>query len=537
MANSKSKPADEAIEELLRILEQDEPFDAGKADAPKPTTPPDSADHRGLFLDAGDDSTAPVAPSPFLGPPSEPDAPPAPGTFLDQPNELQEAIPSLREAPVGRAIPPAVKPTNGEATPPKSANSRQMIAAEKYDQWLSQWRQSPESKLPWLAGLRERLEKLAQEGGEMETHAMMAALRLGASAEAEHILELASRTTRVQYRLASLYPWLDPATRRELFKLAGKSKDASDILPNLLEKARRFDPQHAGQAYWQSLQRVELSALQDSWQLRQKLMLVTVGSEYLRVPADERLEPVAAKLASRIKDAQRPAARLIGLSVLGELSPEKVTELVGDDFRDVSIDQRLRRDWARMALANRGEQDAITLALEMMEDDVLLPVAMAFLTESYEGVSETEVGSVEVSGVDADSYSYGKLRIAKISPSIEVRHVKPFLDHADSEVVARATYAMVVLGEDVDIAPLIQQARFEGLSEYLSGMTNLLVMAIAFRNADEEVPILEEVYNLMSLDNEYYIRDFYWKIRIMDGPKALALRKRIREEISMSKLT
>ncbi len=438
----------------------------------------------------------------------------------------------------------AVEQENAAESPPandtpagQSQPTAQEKAAAKYDGWLKQWRESPEAVIPWFAGVRPRLEELAKEGGETEMHAMMAALRLGSSLDAKRILELATQTTGAAARLGNLYPWLEPATRRKLFQLSGSSDQSATILPNLLENARRYDPKHAKGSYWQSLNRINTDALQSSWDLRRKLMLVTVGSEYLNSSDTDTLQPVAEQLAQRLTLVSAPAPRLLGLSVLGELAPQKVAELVGEDYADKSLDDTLRRDWARMAIASRGDQQAIPLAMKMLEDDVLLPVSLAFITEGHEGISSTETGSVEVSGVGDMSYSYGKLTVPKISPLVRRGKLLPLLQHQDRSVVARATYALAVMGEDVDITPLLRQAKSDGFSKYVHGMTNLLVLAIAYRNHDDEVAILEEIYGLMSVDDTYYIKEFYWKIRIMTGPRALALRKRIREDVGIKQLT
>ncbi len=458
--------------------------------------------------------------------------PDEPASTLEQNRELEVAAQAIAKTDSGDD--PVSAEENPQGVP---VITPQMRAAAKYNQWLEQWRRSPESILPWLAGLRARLEELAKEGGESETHAMLAVLRLGGTADAKQILELVSRTTLGSFRLSSLYPWLEPATRRQLFELAGESDDAAELLPELLQQARRYDPQDATQTYWQSLRHIKASSLDNAWDLRRQLMLVTTGSEYFNESEPEKTESIAAQLALRLEQINEPAARLLGLSVLGELVPERVAELVADDYVDPSIDAALRRDWARMAIASRSEGEAMALAIEMFDDQVLLPVALTFITESYDGISVTETGSLAVSGVGPQTYSYGRLTVPQISPLVDREWMLPLLEHADGIVAARATYALAIMGSDVDLAPLIDEARSEGFSQYLQGMTNLLVLAIASRDRDDEVEILEEVYAKMSIDSEYYIKEFYWKIRIMTGPKALALRKRIRDDVGINNLT
>lgn len=40
----------------------------------------------------------------------------------------------------------------------------------------------------------------------------------------------------------------------------------------------------------------------------------------------------------------------------------------------------------------------------------------------------------------------------------------------------------------------------------------------------------------MRKQGSYYIRDFYWTIRVMDGPNVLRLRKQMRDEVGMANL-
>ena len=171
----------------------------------------------------------------------------------------------------------------------------------------------------------------------------------------------------------------------------------------------------------------------------------------------------------------------------------------------------------------------------MLDDPVLQGVALTFITEGHDGIGLTEIGDIEVPG-DGTYHSSGKLQVARISRFVTSEVLRPFLRHSDASLVARATYALIVLGEAVDLEPLLNEARAEGLDKYLNGMTNLAVMAIAYRNDDDDVGVLEEIYSLLDKDREYYLQSFYWKIRIMTGPKALAFRKRIRSEVGMEKL-
>ncbi|MCG8648331.1 MAG: hypothetical protein MI861_00775, partial [Pirellulales bacterium] len=334
-------------------------------------------------------------------------------------------------APGGKVVPEADADTSGDVKPePQEAVtekklSAQQRAAQKYDQWLAGWREAPKSTLPWLAGVREKLEELAQQGGETEAHAMLAALRLGSTLSAEEILELANSVTETSKRLSSLYPWLPAELRLELFEAAGQIDQSGELLPVLLEQSQRYDPEDAEQTYWNSLRSLPTSALDNGYELRRNLMLVTVGQEYIGYSEAEELEPVADQLASRLEQVPETPARLLGLSILGDLAPAKVAELVAEDYQDPAFDDVLRSDWARLAIASRGEDEAVGLAISMLDDDALLPAALAFITQGYEGIQSTATGSVSIPSVETTNFSNGKLVVATIPPGITSEILRP----------------------------------------------------------------------------------------------------------------
>jgi hypothetical protein len=63
----------------------------------------------------------------------------------------------------------------------------------------------------------------------------------------------------------------------------------------------------------------------------------------------------------------------------------------------------------------------------------------------------------------------------------------------------------------------------------------LVYRAAAALRADDMVPVLEEIYAGYA-KQPYYVREFYWTIRLIGGEGALKLRKRIRDEVGMQQL-
>jgi hypothetical protein len=87
------------------------------------------------------------------------------------------------------------------------------------------------------------------------------------------------------------------------------------------------------------------------------------------------------------------------------------------------------------------------------------------------------------------------------------------------------------LGEPAGLTPLVKQWRADESSLW----TPLVYHAIASLDDASQAAVLVEIYE-GSEHNALNVRDFYWTIRSMTGPKLLELRKRIRDEVGMDQL-
>ena len=61
----------------------------------------------------------------------------------------------------------------------------------------------------------------------------------------------------------------------------------------------------------------------------------------------------------------------------------------------------------------------------------------------------------------------------------------------------------------------------------------LVYRAIAVLDDPKYLPVLQEIYTNLE---EYEVREFYWTIRIMNGPEIIKFRKQIRDERGISQL-
>ena len=139
-----------------------------------------------------------------------------------------------------------------------------------------------------------------------------------------------------------------------------------------------------------------------------------------------------------------------------------------------------------------------------------------------------------------NSYYYGnsdvKVRVPKVPKGMTLEHLDnkelknyPF----DTEVSALRTYFKAILQSKTDLKPLLNYWQDEDQSEE---MATIVYEAIAATNNDKLIPTVEEIYDAHGKDSNRYAANLYWTIRVMDGKKALALRKRIRDEVGMRNL-
>ncbi len=457
------------------------------------------------------------------------------GDATDDPfsNNLVDPFGSEKVETLG--LPKAVKKAE---QPAKSAVSEKLPEASAYDQWLAKWKQSPESELAWLEGVRGTMDKLAlTTKGEANAFVKLAAIRLGKPSNAQHVIDWAKFLGDFESPLVAVYPWLDEEARIELLGLSGGLGD-SDILCELMDEAVRYDPEKAGGTFLKSLELVKPEDIHSSWRLRQKLMEIFTGEQHFQGHSgdSEASKKIIETAVKQFESSEGVVSRLLHLSVISEIAPSRSRELIGDDFKASDKPSAEHRDLARFVLASMPKEDATTMAIEFLENENLLKVGLAFLAEKNEGISSTEIGSIQINGSNV-STSGGRLTVAEIPSHTPIERLKELLViSVDEEVRAHATFALSILGEKMDLSLLEKLARDEGFDSSSQQMSKLFVLAVAHRNQESDVPKLEEMYEKMKEVNRYSVQDFYWKIRILTGEKALRLRKRMRDEIGVKEL-
>lgn len=232
-------------------------------------------------------------------------------------------------------------------------------------------------------------------------------------------------------------------------------------------------------------------------------------------------------------DAADERIRMLALSLLCVASANQAIEKAESYFAAAETSPIMRRNALAvlMLFKPRAQPDRAVTACSS-EDDELMMLGLGFLAE---GSSCSECQNLQagedmlyVQRTEAPEY-----KPAKPPKSLTPEVLTPLLSKKQPYVRACAAYLLARLGDAGAIRTLAAAWR----ESQGSTARNLLTDAITTLNDDASTPFLEELYNSMDKEEDSSeIREFYWKIRDMKGPKVLALRKKMRDEVGMEKL-
>jgi hypothetical protein len=279
--------------------------------------------------------------------------------------------------------------------------------------------------------------------------------------------------------------------------------------------------------------------------LAQSLTQLYLGNQrYIRgggqpvLPPEDRKEAVQA--ARGRADAGPETLRLIGLTVLLAVSPEEAGAAANRIVDDPKAGPGLRRDAFQVLLLSGSRADGRRLAVAALasKEPALRKLAVTFLALGPEQLQSLrhEQWSLRVDNPDllgGSTYQGGKPIVPEAPKELKPDMFRPLLQDGDPETAAGAGYLAVLLGEPEGLEPLLRYWR--GQARTNPALVRLVYRAVAALDDDGKVPVLEEVYRGFG-PGDSTLGDFYWTIRVLDGPNALKLRKQIRQEVGMERL-
>ncbi|HEV3257074.1 MAG TPA: HEAT repeat domain-containing protein [Gemmataceae bacterium] len=422
---------------------------------------------------------------------------------------------------------------------------RQDQGAVDWEDWLAKFR-AGKGRPEWFPRLSGLLRALlaAKEPDERLAGALPLVALGQEEAAVPVLLALAKAEPAVQEKVAEALVWLPWPKRLELFNRLAALGPGPEQLAGMIRLLTRMPDQRAINRLWDLAAHDRLpgevgAALTDS------LDSLHFGTDYAsrsraraRVSSSERKKAVAA--AARRAGSGPEGQRRVALAVLLAAAPDDAVEAADHVVADPRASARLRRDAFRVQLLGRANAESHQLAMADLThaDPVFRSLAIKFLAmgagplQALAGESwHLEVADATVSG--DKGASSGEVIVPAAPQGLKAAMVRPLLHDRDPEVAACAGYLLAVLGEPNGLEPLVRYWRAHARQH--SSWVRLVYRAVAAGNDDGQVRLLEEIYRGFDRDDGE-LPEFYWTIRVMDGPNALKLRKTIRHEVGMEQL-
>jgi HEAT repeat protein len=378
--------------------------------------------------------------------------------------------------------------------------------------------------------------------------AALALVAFGHSGQAVPVLaDAARKEPGVLAQAAAAIEWLPLMERlafyRQLLALNPKTEDLGVIV--------------------QSLARVPASAVEAPlWELAARpnmppemAQTLINALEPLLVPDSQQMQSLAAPKAKavweRFLGTVQPRAetgpelqRLVALALLAKANVKEATDVADKIAAEAGAAVSLREDAFRASLWLRRPRAATRVAVAALShpDVRIRKVALIYLALGADTVQQLSGGQIYLSSQYRDSVdSRSDSGPAALEPPSGLPPEVPrqMLTDPDPAVAALAGYLLTQFGDPAGFGPLERFWRDRVRED--SNWTRLVYRAVAALNDDARVPILQEIYrDMVPEEGEPValgsISEFYWTIRVLDGPNVLQLRKRIRAEVGKDAL-
>ncbi len=454
--------------------------------------------------------------------------PQAPPAVMNKP-------PITNVAPAAVPAPDQPPPADGGDTP---ADDPPPLSGAAADAVLAQIR---DGKLlpPWMHDMRQRLTPLLRAEGQDERIAGARPLALLGESAALPELQAAAGAATWAARVSPVLPYVPWTERESLFRRIVSARPAVEVLGDAAGSLLQTPHEAALPVVWELLAAADAGARLVNG-LMYPLRRGYFGDHSYNV---SNLPPAARRraMADLVERAASGARwqRTAALVVLRELDPEKTAELARSVVDAGDTDPALRADAFQLQLKVQSDVAGTTAAVSSLNsaDDSLRPVALAYLVFGKDSLTALP-GGVHLTEYEP-AYGFAGERTEPVLPEppegLRPETLLPLLASDDPLLAAQAGYLLVLLEREEGLPPLL--AYWERGSRNDHRLTQLVYRAVALLDDQDRVPLLSAIYERMRKDNATQdIRDFYWTMRGMTGPDALALRKRVRDDVGMENL-
>jgi HEAT repeat protein len=417
---------------------------------------------------------------------------------------------------------------------------------EDPDTWLEHFG-AGKGRSEWLTALLPLVRPLLDAQDPEER--LDGALVLLALAQDEQALPLllaaAKAQPSLQAKAAEALPWVPWPQRLGLFNALLALRPAHDALAEILREMSAVRDARAIPRFWELAAGDQVTE-DSAGPLLEGLLRMYFGdglnsraNGVLQVAAADRKEAAAA--ARPRAEAGSVLQRLIALGVLATASPEDAVAAAGKLMTDPRVGADVHRDAFQALLLCQAAPERCRSAIDALAhpEPGVREVAVEVLargTDSFGGLrgGRLSLYPLEVSGGEEGLRVNRSVVVPTAPRELRPEMVRPLLRDPNPRIAACAGYLLALLGEPEGLGPLLKQWRAQSRKD--DEWTELVYRAVATLGDDSRVPILEEIYRAYLREQPYRLRDFYWTIRIMEGPNALRLRKQIRQDVGMDAL-
>jgi len=336
-------------------------------------------------------------------------------------------------------------------------------------------------------------------------------------------------------------PWLLSSDRQRVFQellpLAVDAQQLATLIQNYTEV-------------------VEIQHAESLWKLLADERLIGVGvDEVIRGLQKVYLGEASYSLSEGLTASQRRATseavnrwletgtdwqRIAALVLLVRVDPDGVNEpaarMADDEQRSVAI----RETAFQIQLASQTSADRKRTAGAALEhaDPWRRRLALQYFaagasTLAYLRTADDSFTYMGISTSDEDAAAFGRRSGEPIVPTpptgLKAAQVAPLLADSDPKVVAHAAYLLTLFGDPAGLPPLLKYWRSS--KEDRAALDKFVYRAIAALNDSSQIPVLREIYGRL---DKYEVDEFYWTIRIIDGPEILPFRKQVRADMQKS---
>lgn len=261
-----------------------------------------------------------------------------------------------------------------------------------------------------------------------------------------------------------------------------------------------------------------------------------VGENYynpqqLSLPERKRIVAEIRPKAEAGPELQRTVAMalLLPLDASAALTVAKATRA------DPAAGEWLHLDAAQIQLLALPQDRGISEAVSMMsgKEPAMRKVALPYLVGWDHRLQQLR-GSIYISysrSSRSRNDDDGKPMLPDYPKGLDAKVLSTIMEAGEEDQRPMAAYLLALQKDRKALDSLIAYWRGHADSQW----RELTYRAIAVSNDDSLTPVLEEIYRTFQ-STDYYVRDFYWTIRAMQGPNILKLRKQIRQDVGMDRL-